>query len=142
MTLTASPRGFLQEVGSLFLSATRSRFWLFCVDLYPILIAASLPWSTTAVIVFVIIWFIVLIPTIEVTAFAHWIRKPAAFVPIIFFGLATIGMLWADGAWSIRFRGLGPVAKLLVIPFLLYHFGRSSRASWDESLAASAQVDA
>ena len=130
MTLTASPRGFLQEVGSLFLSATRSRFWLFCVDLYPILIAASLPWSTTAVIVFVIIWFIVLIPTIEVTAFAHWIRKPAAFVPIIFFGLATIGMLWADGAWSIRFRGLGPVAKLLVIPFLLYHFGRSSRASW------------
>jgi hypothetical protein len=28
-------------------------------------------------------------------------------------------MLWADGSWSTRFQGPGPVAKLLVLPFLL-----------------------
>jgi O-antigen ligase len=130
LTPAVSHLSFWSEVSRLFWLATRSRFWRFCVDLYPILVAASLPWSTTAVIVFLIIWFIVLIPTIELTAFARSMRKPASLVPIIFFGLAVVGMLWADGSWSIRFQGLGPVAKLLVLPFLLYHFGRSTRPNW------------
>ncbi|MDP1533309.1 MAG: O-antigen ligase family protein, partial [Rubrivivax sp.] len=32
--------------------------------------------------------------------------------------------------WSDRLRSLSSVAKLLIIPFLLYHFQRSQRGSW------------
>ena len=43
----------------------QSRFWLLCVDLYPALAAASLPWSTTAVSVFMVLWMLVVLPTIR-----------------------------------------------------------------------------
>ena len=48
-------------------SATRSSFWLLCVDLYPVLMAASIPWSPTAMAVFTVLWLIALIPTILCT---------------------------------------------------------------------------
>jgi O-antigen ligase len=112
------------------LSAAASPFWLFCLDMYPILVAASIPWSTTAVAVFTIIWFIILIPTIEPRAFLRCLQRPAYFLPIAFFALAGVGVLWAEGPWSVRLRGISPVMKLLVIPFLLYHFERSRRGHW------------
>jgi hypothetical protein len=46
------------------------------------------------------------------------------------FALAILGMLWANGPWSTRFHSVDPVAKLLAIPFLFYHFGRSQRGHW------------
>ena len=115
---------------SFFFLATRSWFWLLCVDVYPALIAASLPWSTTAVVVFVIIWFIVLAPTIEPRSFLSSLRRPVSLLPTALFALAVIGMLWADGPWAERLHGLSPVAKLVAIPFLLYHFHRSRRGHW------------
>ena len=118
------------KVSSLFLSATRSSFWLFCIDIYPVLVAASIPWSTTAVAIFMIVWFFVLIPTIEPHSFLRSLEHPAFFLPIAFFALAVIGTLWADGPWPVRLHGVSPVAKLLAIPFLLYHFERSTRGSW------------
>ena len=115
------------KISSLVLSATRSPFWRTCVDIYPILVAASIPWSTTAVAVFVIVWFVVLIPTIEPHSFLRSLKHPACFLPIAFFTLAIIGTLWADGPWPARLHGVSPVTKLLAIPFLLYHFERSTR---------------
>jgi O-antigen ligase len=126
----ASASGFRGDVGRLFWLATESRFWRFCVDLYPMLVAASLPWSTTAVVVFFSIWFIVLIPTIEPAKFWRSLHAPSSLAPIIFFALAVIGMLWADGPWSARLLALGPMGKLFVLPFLFYHFSRSTRANW------------
>ena len=111
-----------------FWTATRSRFWRASVDVYPMLIAASIPWSTTAVIVFLVIWFVVLLPTIELEPFGRVVRTPAALVPVALVALAVAGTLWADGPWSSRWQGVGPAAKLLVLPFLLYHFGRSNHA--------------
>ena len=118
------------RVSSLFLSATRSPFWLLCVDIYPVLVAASIPWSTTAVAIFMIIWFLVLIPTVEPRSFLLSLKHPACFLPVAFFALAIIGTLWADGPWSARLHGVSPVAKLLAIPFLLYHFEHSKRGMW------------
>jgi O-antigen ligase len=69
---------------SRFFRATRSWFWLLCVDVYPALIAASIPWSATAVAVFVIIWFIVLVPTIEPRSFLNSLRQPASLLPTAF----------------------------------------------------------
>src|SRR5450756_1227413 len=115
------------RVSSLFLSAIRSPFWLICVDIYPVLVAASIPWSTTAVAIFMIAWFFVLIPTVEPLSFLRSFKDPACFLPIAFFALAVIGLLWAEGPWSARLHGVSPVTKLLAIPFLLYHFERSTR---------------
>ena len=120
-------RGSLSAV---YFSATRSRFWLFCADMYPVLVAASIPWSTTAVAAFMLIWLVVLLPTIKPHPFLRSLRHPASFLPIAFFVLAVVGTLWAEGPWSERFYGIGPATKLLAIPFLLYHFQRSKRGNW------------
>ncbi len=126
----ASASDFLGEAGRRFGRFTRSRAWQFSLDFYPVLVAVSLPWSTSAVLIFMSIWFIALIPTIEPARFFRALRAPSSLAPIALFGVAIIGMLWADGAWRASLLGLGPVAKLLVLPFLLYHFERSRRAHW------------
>jgi hypothetical protein len=82
------------------------------------------------VAVFAVIWFIVLIPTIELRVFLQDLKRPACFLPIAFFALAIVGTSWADVPWSSRYHGISPVAKLVAIPFLLYHFERSHRGVW------------
>jgi O-antigen ligase len=111
-------------------SATHSWFWLLCVDVYAVLAAASIPWSTSGVAIFMVLWFIASIPTIDPAAFVSSLRRPAYWLPVAFFGLGVVGMLWADGPWSTRLYGVNPVTKLLAIPFLLYHFERSKRGLW------------
>jgi O-antigen ligase len=111
-------------------SAPSSWFWLLCVDLYPALAAFFLPWSTSAVAIFMVVWLIVLFPTINGREFLTSLKRAESFLPIVFFALAVLGMLWAEGPWGARFQGLHPVSKLLAIPLLLYHFGRSRRSSW------------
>jgi O-antigen ligase len=126
----ASASDFQAQAGRRFWRFTGSRAWQFSVDLYPVLVAAALPWSTSAVLIFMTIWFFALIPTIEPAGFSRSLRAPSSLAPIALFGLAVAGMLWADGTWRAAMLGLGPVAKLLVLPFLLYHFERSHRAHW------------
>jgi len=101
-----------------------------CADLYPVLSAAALPWSTTAVVVFMSIWIIVLLPTIDYRSFFSSLKNPASFLPVAFFGIAVLGIFWADDSWTVRLYGLRPLVKLLAIPFLLYHFQRSERGHW------------
>ena len=99
-------------------------------DVLAVLLAASLPWSTSAAAIFVVFWVIAVIPTIDGRDFLQSMKRPAAALPVIFFALAVIGVLWSDGPWPARLRGINPVAKLLVIPILLYHFERSQRSAW------------
>jgi len=113
-----------------FRRATRSSFWLLCTDIYPALVAACIPWSTTAVAAFMMIWFVVLLPTINHREFRGSLKQPAYWLPLGFFTLVILGMLWSDASWPERLRGVSPAAKLLAIPFLLYHFQRSQRGHW------------
>ena len=108
----------------------KSRFWLTCLDVYPALAAFALPWSTTAVSIVLVVWLISLLPTISPRAFLFSLKRLASFLPIAFFALALLGMLWTDDTWAVRVLGLHPVFKLLAIPFLLFHFERSQRSSW------------
>jgi O-antigen ligase len=108
----------------------RSAAWLLAADVLAVLIAASLPWSTSAATIFIVLWLIVVIPTIDWEAFALDLAHPTRAWPVLLFALAVIGLLWSDGSWSARLHGLKPVAKLLLIPFLLYHFQRSHRGHW------------
>ncbi|SHK76659.1 O-antigen ligase [Bradyrhizobium lablabi] len=111
-------------------SAAHSSFWLLCVDMYPVLVGASIPWSTSGVAIFMVIWFLVLIPTLDPSSFLNSLKRPACSLPLAFFALAVIGTLWADSSWSARLHGISSVTKLLAIPFLLYHFERSQRGNW------------
>ena len=118
------------DVMAMFRRATRSSFWLLCADVYPPLVAASIPWSTTAVAAFMAIWLIVVLPTIHLRDFFVSLKQPACWLPLAFFTLALFGMLWSDASWPERLHGVSPAAKLLAIPVLLYHFQRSQRGHW------------
>ena len=96
-------------------------------DVFAILIAASLPWSTTLVAVFAVAFLVSIVPFLDTKALLQLLRRPICALPIALFVLAAIGMLWSDASWRERLHAVGPAAKLLMIPLLLYHFERSAR---------------
>src|SRR5580698_9823900 len=108
----------------------RGWLWLLTLDLYPAIVAFVLLWSTSAVSVMIVLWLAAVLPTIDPRAFLASLKRPESLLPLAFFALAAVGMLWAGDSWSARLLGLHPVAKLLLIPVLLYHFGRSRRSHW------------
>jgi hypothetical protein len=97
------------------------------VDLFAVLIAILLPWSTTGVGIAVVLWLIALVPTIEPRSLLQSVRRPVAVLPMAFVALALVGTLWSDASWGVRLHGISPTAKLSILPLLLYHFERSSR---------------
>ena len=104
--------------------------WMRTADVFAVLIALALPWSTSLVAIFAVIWIIVAAPTFERAGFARSLKQPVCALPIAFFGLAVIGTLWSDAPWGARLYAISPTAKLLVLPLLLAHFGRSQRGLW------------
>ena len=99
-------------------------------DLLASLIAASLPWSTTAPSIFVGLWLLAVTPTIDWRDYTRKFAQPAFTLPFAFLLLALLGALWSDGAWADRLHAIKPVGKLVLIPALLYHFSRSERGHW------------
>jgi O-antigen ligase len=100
------------------------------VDLLAVLIAAVLPWSTSGVAIFAVLWIFALIPTLEIRGFLRSLTRPICALPIAFFALALVGSLWSDASWNARLYAVSPTAKLLVLPLLFYHFERSTRGVW------------
>lgn len=94
------------------------------------LIAASLPWSTTAPSIFVGLFLLAVTPTIDWRDYARKLARPAFILPFAFLLLALVGLLWSDGDWPDRLHAIKPVLKLVLIPPLLYHFSRSERGLW------------
>ncbi len=93
-------------------------------------VAVSLPWSTSATGVLVVVWLIALVPTLDAAAVRREALSGAVGLPLLLWMLAAIGMLWADVSWSERIAGLSGFHKLLFIPLLLAQFRRSSQANW------------
>lgn len=105
--------------------------WMKAADIAVVLIAISLPWSTSLVAIFAVAWLVLLIPTAESRDIANFLNRPACWVPVLLFALAVAGMFWAtDIPWATRFHSLGQVAKLLAIPVLILHFEKSGRGLW------------
>jgi O-antigen ligase len=100
------------------------------IDLLTVMIAVLLPWSTSGVAIAVVLWLIALIPTIEWRALLRSLARPISALPIALFALALAGTLWSDATWGARLYAVGPTAKLLMLPLLLYHFERSPRGVW------------
>ena len=101
--------------------------WSTVSDIIAVLIALTLPWSTSLVSVFGVLFVLALEPTIEWRAFLASLRRPICALPIALFALAVVGTMWSEAPWGARSYALGPVAKLLMLPLLIYHFERSAR---------------
>ena len=94
-------------------------------------LVVSLPWSTSLTGIFVGLWLIALIPTLNIAGLRRVVATPAGGLPVLFWLLAVIGMVWAFGVPMVeRWDGLKSLFKLLVIPLLMFQFQRSSRAPW------------
>ena len=100
------------------------------VDILAALIAFSLPWSTSLVGIFAIIWLLALVPTLDFGPFLQSLKRPICALPIALFALALVGTLWSDAPWGARSYALSPATKLLMLPLLLYHFERTPRGMW------------
>jgi O-antigen ligase len=101
--------------------------WVTIADVIVILIAVALPWSTSLVGIFGVAFVVTMAPFLDVKAFLQSLRRPISALPIALFALAVIGTLWSDAPWGARLYAIGPNAKLLVLPVLIYHFERSVR---------------
>ncbi|MGJ5001509.1 O-antigen ligase family protein [Bradyrhizobium sp. HKCCYLRH2060] len=104
--------------------------WRTTVDVVAMLLAASLPWSTSLVSILGVVMLITMVPFLDLERLLEVLKRPISLAPIALFLLALVGTLWSDVAWGARFYAVGPAAKLLVLPALLYHFRRSERGLW------------
>jgi O-antigen ligase len=101
--------------------------WSTTSDIFAILIAASLPWSTSLVAIFAAALLVSMAPFLDARGFLQSLKRPICAVPVALFALAVAGTLWSNVPWGARLYAVGPTAKLLMLPVLLYHFERSAR---------------
>jgi O-antigen ligase len=88
-------------------------------------VAVSLPWSTSATGILLVLWLIALIPTLIWDDLRRELLTAAGGLPVVLFLLGAIGTLWADVTWHERWGGLDGFVRLLVIPLLIVQFRRS-----------------
>ncbi|MCS3762860.1 O-antigen ligase family protein [Bradyrhizobium centrosematis] len=93
------------------------------------LIALLLPWTTTG-LTFALIPWLIAFAFLDLRAFPRSLLRPICLLPIALVALAALGMLWSDAPWPERIHALGPAAKLLVIPLLIYQFERWPYGGW------------
>jgi O-antigen ligase len=104
--------------------------WAKTADICAVLIALSLPWSTSLVGIFATAWLVAVVPTLDIRLFLQSLRRPICALPVALFVLAVAGTLWSDAAWGVRLYAVGPTVKLLMLPVLFYHYQRSPRGMW------------
>jgi O-antigen ligase len=104
--------------------------WTTIADVFAILAALTLPWSTTLPGVFVSCWLGAVAWVMDWRAYGRLLKQPICYLPLALVGLALVGTLWSDAPWPARLYAVTPTLKLLVLPGLFYHFQRSSRGMW------------
>jgi hypothetical protein len=104
--------------------------WTTAADIFAVLTALALPWSTSLVAIFMLCWLGAAAWTLDYRVYFESLKRPIYFLPIALFVLAAAGTLWSDASWAARLYAVGPAAKLLVLPGLFYHFERSARGMW------------
>ncbi|RXH40007.1 O-antigen ligase family protein [Bradyrhizobium zhanjiangense] len=104
--------------------------WRETVDIFAVLTAASLPWSTSLAGIFNALLLLCMVPFLDLRAFLQSLKRPICVAPIALVALALLGTLWSDATWGARLYAVNPTVKLLVLPILLYHFERSQRGHW------------
>jgi len=93
-------------------------------------VAVSLPWSTSASGILIVLWLLALLPTLDMASVRRELLSAAGGLPVALWLLGAVGMLWADVSWSERISALGTFHKLLMVPLLLAQFRRGGNAKW------------
>src|SRR5664279_3928008 len=93
-------------------------------------VAVSLPWSTSATGILIVLWLFALVPTLDIRDLRREVATVSGGLPVLLFLLGAVGTLWADVTWDERWHGLDSFFKLLVIPLLFIQFRRSDRGLW------------
>ena len=88
-------------------------------------VAVSLPWSTSATGILIVLWLVGVLPTLSIELVRRELFTAAGGLPALLWLLGAAGMLWAGVGWAERFNGLDGFHRLLVIPVLLAQFRRS-----------------
>src|ERR1700676_5183177 len=101
--------------------------WITTTDIFIVLTALSLPWSTSLVAIFAVAALVTMAPFFDAKAFLQALKRPISLLPVGLFALALVGTLWSDAPWHTRFYAVNPTAKLLLLPVLFYQFERSTR---------------
>ena len=104
--------------------------WTTIADVFAILTALSLPWSTSLPAIFVLLWLGAVAWVMDWRAYGRLLKLPICYLPLALVGLALVGTLWSEASWSARLYAVSPTLKFLVLPGLFYHFERSSRGMW------------
>jgi O-antigen ligase len=99
-------------------------------DVLAVAVALSLPWSTSATSLLVVLWLLALIPTLTVADLRRAVTDPAGGLPVLLWAFGVIGMLWSDAAFSEQTYAIKGFHKLLIIPLLLIQFRRSENGYW------------
>lgn len=94
-------------------------------DWLAVAVAVSLPWSTSATGILIVLWLLAVLPTLDVTAVRRELATAAGGLPVLLWALAALGLLWADVSWRERLGGFESFQRFLVIPLLLAQFRRS-----------------
>jgi O-antigen ligase len=94
-------------------------------DWLAVAVAVSLPWSTSATGILLVLWLLTLIPTLAWDDLRCQLSTAVGGLPVLLFLLGAIGMTWADVTWHARLGGLNGFERLLVIPLLMTQFCRS-----------------
>jgi len=94
-------------------------------DWLAVAVAVSLPWSTSATGILIVLWLLAVLPTLDLAAVRRELATGAGGLPVLLWALAALGLLWADVGWRERLGGFGSFHRLLVIPLLLAQFRRS-----------------
>jgi hypothetical protein len=95
-----------------------------------VLVAAALPWSTSATSILLVVWLVAVIPILDVRSIWREVKSFVGGLPVLLWLLAVVGMLWADVSWTECFVGLRSFHRLLVIPLLLAQFRQSQNGFW------------
>ncbi len=97
-------------------------------DWLVVAVAVTLPWSTSATWVCLVLWVLALIPTLSVASVRREAWSFAGGLPVLLWALAIIGLAWGQVSFAERLAGVGGYNKLVIIPLLLTQFRRSERA--------------
>ena len=62
-------------------------------------VAVSLPWSTSATGILLVLWLLALIATLDWRELRRELLTPAGGLPVLLFLLGVLGLAWADVTW-------------------------------------------
>jgi O-antigen ligase len=104
--------------------------WRRLADGLAVLLAVSLPWSTSATSILAVFWVIALVPTLDPSGLRRVLLTPAGGLPVLLLLLGLAGMLWSVGVpMAERLDGVKSFYKFLFMPLLMFQFMRSDAGS-------------